>query len=40
MKRVLFATGNEGKLKEIRAIMAEIGLDVVSMKEAGIRRTP
>ena len=37
MKRVLFATGNEGKLKEIRAIMAEIGLDVVSMKEAGIR---
>lgn len=34
--RIVFATGNAGKVKEIRMIMADIGLDVVSMKEAGI----
>lgn len=35
MERIIFATGNEGKLKEIREIMKEIGYDTVSMKEAG-----
>ena len=29
-------TGNEGKMREIRAIMADCGLPVLSMKEAGI----
>ena len=35
--RIIFATGNEGKLKEIRAIMGDLGLEIVSMKEAGIK---
>lgn len=35
-KRIIFATGNEGKMKEIRMIMADSGYVVVSMKEAGI----
>ncbi len=36
MKRIIFATSNEGKLKEIRLIMADSGYEVVSLKEAGI----
>ena len=35
-KRIIFATGNEGKMKEIRMILADIGVPVLSMKEAGI----
>lgn len=35
-KRIVFATGNAGKVKEIRMIMADTGMEVVSMKEAGI----
>ncbi len=34
MRNIVFATGNEGKLREIRDIMAESV--IVSMKEAGI----
>ena len=36
MGRIIFATGNEGKMKEIRAILADLGVPVLSMKEAGI----
>lgn len=36
-KRILFATGNEGKMKEIRMILADLGLPVLSMKEAGVK---
>ena len=36
MNRIIFATSNEGKMKEIRQIMADSGYDVVSLKEAGI----
>lgn len=35
-KRIVFATGNEGKMKEIRAILSDLGMPVVSMKEAGV----
>lgn len=35
-KRIIFATGNEGKMREIRMILADLGVSVVSMKEAGI----
>lgn len=35
-KRIIFATGNEGKMREIRMILADIGIPVVSMKEAGV----
>lgn len=36
MKRIVFATGNAGKMKEVRMILADLGVEVVSMKEAGI----
>ena len=35
-KRIIFATGNQGKMKEIRMILADMDVSVVSMKEAGI----
>ena len=35
--RIVFATGNAGKIKEIRMIMEDTGMEVVSMKDAGIR---
>ncbi len=34
--KIIFATGNAGKIKEINMIMADMGLEVVSMKDAGI----
>lgn len=34
--RIIFATGNAGKIKEINMIMADTGMEVISMKEAGI----
>lgn len=36
IRRVLFATGNEGKMREIRSILADTGAEVLSMKEAGV----
>ncbi|MFR8548775.1 MAG: XTP/dITP diphosphatase [Lachnospiraceae bacterium] len=35
-KRIIFATGNEGKMREVRMILADLKLPVVSMKEAGV----
>lgn len=35
-KKIVFATGNAGKVKEIRMILADLGMEVLSMKEAGI----
>ena len=35
-KRIVFATGNVGKMKEIKMILGDLGMPVVSMKEAGI----
>ena len=37
MKRIIFATGNEGKMKEIREILKDLDVQVLSMKEAGIQ---
>lgn len=34
--RIIFATGNEHKMEEIRMILADLGMPVCSMKEAGI----
>lgn len=34
--RIIFATGNEGKMKEIRLILEDLGIPVLSMKEAGV----
>ena len=36
MKRIIFATGNKDKLREIREILADLDIEVISMKEAGI----
>ena len=36
MSRIIFATGNAGKMKEIRMILADLGMEILSMKEAGI----
>ena len=35
-KRIVFATGNENKMVEIRMILSDLGLPVYSMKEAGV----
>ncbi|MDO5155451.1 MAG: XTP/dITP diphosphatase [Eubacteriales bacterium] len=36
MKKLIFATGNENKMKEIRMILGDLDYDIFSMKEAGI----
>lgn len=36
MFRILFATGNQGKMREIRAILDGFGAEILSMKEAGL----
>lgn len=35
-EKIIFATGNEHKMVEIRAILADLGMPIESMKEAGI----
>lgn len=34
--KIIFATGNKAKLREVREIVADLGIEVVSMKDAGI----
>lgn len=34
--RIIFATGNAGKMREIREILADMDMEVLSMKEAGV----
>lgn len=36
MKTIIFATQNEGKVKEIKEIMADMNINIMTMKEAGI----
>ena len=36
MTQLIFATGNAGKMREIRQIMADMPLEIKSMKEAGV----
>ena len=35
-KKIVFATGNKGKVKEIQMILADLGVEVTTMKEEGI----
>ena len=35
--KIVFATGNADKMKEIRMILEDTGMEIVSMKEEGIR---
>lgn len=34
--KIVFATGNVGKVKEVQAILADLGMEVVTMKDEGI----
>ncbi len=36
MEKLIFATGNENKMKEIREILGDSGYEILSMKEAGV----
>ena len=36
INKIVCATGNAGKMKEIRMILADIGMEILSMKEAGV----
>lgn len=36
MKRLIFATGNKDKMREIKEIMSGLDYEILSMKEAGI----
>lgn len=37
MDKIIFATGNAGKMKEVREILKDLNVEVLSMKEAGIQ---
>ncbi len=36
MKKIIFATSNEGKMKEIREILKDLEVELLSLKDAGI----
>ena len=36
MQKIVFATGNKDKMREIRMIMEGLPYEIISMKEAGI----
>lgn len=36
MSRIIFATGNTDKMVEIREILKDLGMEILSMKEAGV----
>lgn len=37
MRKVIFATGNQGKMKEIREILGDLDIELLSLKDAGIQ---
>ena len=36
IEKIIFATGNEGKMREVRMILGDLGIQVISMKVAGV----
>lgn len=36
MRKVIFATSNEGKMKEIREILKDLDIELLSLKDAGL----
>ena len=38
--RIVFATGNEGKMREVRRILSPLQMEILSMKEAGVSAEP
>lgn len=37
MRKIIFATGNQDKMKEIREILSDLDAEVLSLKDAGIK---
>ncbi len=37
MRKVIFATSNEGKMKEIREILSDMDIELLSLKDAGLK---
>ena len=37
IEKLIFATGNEGKMREVRMILGDLGAEILSLKEAGIQ---
>lgn len=37
--KIVFATSNEGKMREIREILVDLGMDILSIREAGVQVT-
>lgn len=37
MDKIIFATSNQGKMNEIKMIMSDFGVPILSLKEAGIK---
>ena len=40
IKTIIFATGNSGKLREIKEIFKDLDINILSMKEAGVSADP
>lgn len=38
--RIIFATGNAGKVREIKDIVGHMGIEVLTMREAGVETEP
>lgn len=36
IEKIIFATGNEGKMREVRMILGDLEIQAISMKEAGV----
>lgn len=36
MDKIIFATANEGKMREVRELLSDLGAEVLSMKDAGL----
>lgn len=36
MRKIIFATANEGKMKEIREILSDLNVELLSLKDAGL----
>ena len=36
IEKIIFATGNEGKMREVRMILGDLGAEILSLKEAGV----
>lgn len=37
IEKMIFATGNEGKMREVRMILGDLGAEILPLKEAGIQ---